>query len=95
MFDIDRAYTSILWWMVDVAKQYPNASFVGTDIFEKHFHQLQNIPDCITFKLQSVMDEWPEADHNAYDLVHQRYCLVMFNPQKEEAIVRRLFGLES
>ncbi|KAF5867498.1 putative methyltransferase domain-containing protein [Botrytis fragariae] len=80
-------------WMVDALKEFPEASFVGTDIFQKHFEQIQNLPSAITFKVQSVMDEWPVEDQNAYDLVHQRYCLAMFNPEKESAIVKRLFGL--
>jgi hypothetical protein len=80
-------------WMVDVSKEYPNATFVGTDILEKHFQQLENIPASIDFKVQSVLEEWPAQDHGAYDLVHQRYCLAMFSPEKEEAMVGRLFGL--
>ena len=80
-------------WMVDVSATYPNAQFVGTDILQKHFEQLQNIPASITFKIQSVMDEWPTADKDAYDLVHQRYCLAMFSPVKGEGIVKRLFEL--
>jgi hypothetical protein len=80
-------------WMVDVSAKYPNAQFVGTDILQKHFGQLKNIPTSISFKIQSVMDEWPAEDHGAYDLVHQRYCLSMFSPEKDEGIVKRLFEL--
>jgi ubiquinone/menaquinone biosynthesis C-methylase UbiE len=80
-------------WMNDVAKQYPNATFVGTDINAKHFEQLKDLPSSISFRIQSVMDPWPAEDQGAYDLVHQRYCLAMFNPQKEEEIVHKLFEL--
>lgn len=80
-------------WMNDIAKQYPNATFVGTDINAKHFEQLKDLPSSISFRIQSVMDPWPAEDQGAYDLVHQRYCLAMFNPQKEEEIVHKLFEL--
>lgn len=80
-------------WMVDAPTKYPNAKFVGTDILQKHFGQLQHIPASISFKIQSVMDEWPTEDKGAYDLVHQRYCLAMFSPEKDEGIVKRLFEL--
>ncbi|KUL91014.1 hypothetical protein ZTR_00887 [Talaromyces verruculosus] len=62
-------------WMKDVAEQYPNATFVGTDINATHFEQIKDVPSSISFKIQS------------------RYCLAMFNPQKEEEIVCRLFDL--
>ncbi|KAF3400839.1 hypothetical protein DPV78_005240 [Talaromyces pinophilus] len=80
-------------WMKDVAKQYPNATLVGTDINATHFEQIKDLPSSISFKIQSVLDPWPAEDHCAYDLVHQRYCLAMFNPQKEEEIVRGLLDL--
>ncbi|EPE30773.1 S-adenosyl-L-methionine-dependent methyltransferase [Glarea lozoyensis ATCC 20868] len=79
-------------WMVDVSKQYPQAELVGTDIFQKHFEQLKDVPKCISFKVQSVLDDWPAEDHEAYDLVHQRYCLAQFSAEKDAAIVMRLFG---
>jgi SAM-dependent methyltransferase len=80
-------------WIVDVAKQYPKATFVGTDIVPKHFEQLKDLPSSISFKIQSVLEDWPEEDHGAFDLVHQRYCLAMFSPEKDAAIVSRMFKL--
>jgi gliotoxin biosynthesis N-methyltransferase len=80
-------------WMEEVSKQYPNATFVGTDINTKHFEQLKGLPASISFRIQSVMDPWPVEDHGAYDLVHQRYCLAMFSLQKDEQIVKKLFEL--
>jgi SAM-dependent methyltransferase len=80
-------------WMVDVANQYPKAEFVGTDLFAKHFEQLKDLPPSITFKVQSVLDEWPAEDANKYDLVHQRYCLAQFSAEKDLGIIQRLFGL--
>ncbi|KAJ4292542.1 hypothetical protein N0V90_009205 [Kalmusia sp. IMI 367209] len=80
-------------WMMDVAKQYPNATFVGTGILPKHFEQLKDLPPSISFKIQSVLKEWPKEDRDAYDLVHQRYCLAMFSPEKDKVIVSRLFEL--
>lgn len=81
------------FWMVDIAKQYPKATLVGTDIVPKHFEQLKDLPASISFKIQSVLEDWPEQDHGAFDLVHQRYCLAMFSPEKDAAIVSRLFKL--
>lgn len=80
-------------WMLDVSESYPNAQFVGTDIIGKHFEQLENLPASITFRILSVMDEWPEMDKNAYDLVHQRYCLAMFSAEKDKKIIKALFDL--
>ncbi|KAL1599499.1 hypothetical protein SLS60_007302 [Paraconiothyrium brasiliense] len=80
-------------WMADVAKHYPKATFVGTDILPKHFEQLKGLPPSISFKMQSVLEEWPEEDQGAFDLVHQRYCLAMFSPEKDKDIVSRLFKL--
>ncbi|CAG8948934.1 hypothetical protein HYFRA_00002061 [Hymenoscyphus fraxineus] len=79
-------------WMVDVLKQYPNAELVGTDINEKHFEQLKDIPRSISFKVQNVLDEWPAEDQDAYDLVHQRYCLTQFSAEKGAAIIKRLYN---
>lgn len=80
-------------WMADVAKQYPKATFVGADILPKHFEQMTDLPLSISFKIHSVLEEWPEEDQGAYDLVHQRYCLAMFSPAKGKDIVSRLFKL--
>ncbi|CAG8975304.1 hypothetical protein HYALB_00010546 [Hymenoscyphus albidus] len=71
-------------WMVDVLKHYPNA--------ELHFEQLKDIPSSISLKVQNVLDEWPAEDQNAYDLVHQRYCLTQFSAEKGAAIIKRLYG---
>ncbi|KAF2649968.1 methyltransferase GliN [Lophiostoma macrostomum CBS 122681] len=79
-------------WMMDVANQYPNATLVGTDIIPKHFEQ-RDRPPSVSFRIQSVLEEWSKEDHDAYDLVHQRYCLAMFSPEKGEAIVSRLLEL--
>jgi ubiquinone/menaquinone biosynthesis C-methylase UbiE len=79
-------------WMVDVSKQYPKAEFVGTDLFPKHFEQLKDLPKVISFKVQSVLDDWPVEDHETYDLVHQRYCLAQFSAEKDAVIIKRLFG---
>ena len=80
-------------WMIDVSKQYPKAELVGTDLFAKHFEQIKELPESISFKVQSVLDEWPVEDAEAYDLVHQRYCLAQFSAEKDAAIIKRLFGL--
>lgn len=50
-------------WLVAVAKQYPKATFVGTDIVPKHFEELEDLPSSISFKTQSVLEDWSEKDH--------------------------------
>ncbi|CAG8958460.1 hypothetical protein HYFRA_00009774 [Hymenoscyphus fraxineus] len=81
------------FWMLDVSKQYPLASFVGTDLFPNHFKQLKNLPASISFKAQNVLSDWPDEDSNAYDLVHQRHCIGQFSPEKAAAVIKRLFSL--
>jgi hypothetical protein len=49
-------------WMLDAANEYPNASFVGTDIQPRHFEQIKNLPPSITFKVQNLLDTWPAED---------------------------------
>jgi SAM-dependent methyltransferase len=80
-------------WMLDAADEYPNASFVGTDIQPRHFEQIKNLPPSITFKVQNLLDTWPAEDRDKYDLVHQRYCLTQFTDEKAIDIVSNLLGL--
>jgi SAM-dependent methyltransferase len=81
-------------WMLDALDEYPNATFTGTDIFPKHFEQLKHLlPASISFKVQNLLDDWPAEDGAKYDLVHQRYCLAQFNPEKDAEIVKNLFSL--
>lgn len=80
-------------WMAEVAAQYPNASLLGTDIIPKHFEQLKPLPPRITFKIQSVLEPWPQEDQAAYDLVHQRFCFAAFKPNLSAQATRQLFRL--
>lgn len=82
-------------WMAEVAVDYPQATFLGTDINPKHFEQLKNLPlpPSIHFKIQSVLDPWPAEDQSAFDLVHQRFCFASFKPADSAAATKRLFNL--
>ncbi|ORY13906.1 methyltransferase GliN [Clohesyomyces aquaticus] len=68
-------------WMIEELQNYPNATFVGTDIEVAGFDEHKDISDQISFRQQSILDPWPESDLNAYDLVHQRYGFtnILFN----------------
>jgi len=81
-------------WMLDASDEYPNATFVGTDLFAKHFEQIQNLmPPNISFKVQNLLDDWPTEDDRAYDLVHQRYCLAQFTEEKDNEITKNMWNL--
>lgn len=44
-------------WLLDAADEYPQATLVGTDLFEKHFDQLRDfLPPSISFKIQNLLD---------------------------------------
>jgi hypothetical protein len=60
-------------WMIGETGNYPNATFLGTDIEVAGFNEHKNLPGQISFRRQSVLDAWPETDHGKFDLVHQRY----------------------
>ncbi|KAF2869623.1 methyltransferase GliN [Massariosphaeria phaeospora] len=82
-------------WLGDVAKRYPNASLVGTDVDASGFDQPRPelLPSRIELKTQSILEPWPQEDQEAYDLVHQRFVLALFSADKSEAAVKGLFGL--
>jgi chemotaxis methyl-accepting protein methylase len=68
---------------------------VGTDASYQHFCQIPcNLnPGNISFKVQNLLEEWPAEDKEAYDLVHQRYCLALFTPAQDQEIIERLWEL--
>jgi hypothetical protein len=80
-------------WIFDVAKDFPNASFVGADVDAGAFPSPDEVPPRITFKTQSILECWPEKDREAYDLVHQRLVLALFDAATSKGAVEGLFGL--
>jgi hypothetical protein len=40
-----------------------------------------------------LLDDWPSEDKEAYDLVHQRYCLALFTEERDKEIVKKLWDL--
>ena len=80
-------------WIFDVAKDFPNATFLGTDVQGNGFPGTHVIPPNIVFKTQSIFESWPKEDWEAYDLVHQRLVLALFNADKSKDAVENLFKL--
>jgi hypothetical protein len=82
-------------WTLDAGDEYPHATFVGTDVSYQHFCQIPcNLnPGNISFEVQNLLGEWPAEDKEAYDLVHQRYCLALFTPAQDQEIIERLWEL--
>ena len=82
------------FWMLDAAEEYPNATLTGTDVSLMHLKQLKDfMPSNIFLREQNLSDRWLAVDEEKYDLVHQRYCLAQFSPEKGAQIVSDLFSL--
>lgn len=44
-------------WMLDAAAEYPNATFVCTDLQLAHFKQIKDLPSKISFKVQNLLND--------------------------------------
>ncbi|KAF2201746.1 hypothetical protein GQ43DRAFT_448605 [Delitschia confertaspora ATCC 74209] len=64
-----------------------------TDINPTHCEHIQSFPASITFRKQDILESWPEGDQSRYDLVHQRFCLSQWAPEKDAEIIKDLFNL--
>ncbi|KAF2711260.1 methyltransferase GliN [Pleomassaria siparia CBS 279.74] len=80
-------------WMIEEAANYPNATFLGTDIEIAGFEEHKDLPDQVSFRQQSVLDPWPRNDHERFDLVHQRYGFTNVPIGTCPGVVRHLLEL--
>ncbi|PSR83633.1 hypothetical protein BD289DRAFT_435636 [Coniella lustricola] len=82
-------------WLLDLASSLPPLSascssspqtheFVGTDLNPAPFPQ--STPPNVTFAVQDIKTPWPEAQHNLFDLVHQRLTLLGAGPNPAASI---------
>ena len=79
--------------MAEAVVEYPNATFLGTDIIPRHFEQLKNPPLQTSFQIQSVLEPWPEDLRSSFDSVHQRFYFASFKPELSEAATKNFFNL--
>ncbi|KAF2656942.1 methyltransferase GliN [Lophiostoma macrostomum CBS 122681] len=81
------------YWMQQESRNHPNALFTGIDVDRDYFEALGGLSASISFKVQSLLMEWPKDDHDAYDLVHQRYALTNMPRNEASMVIKRLMGL--
>ncbi|KAI1410440.1 S-adenosyl-L-methionine-dependent methyltransferase [Hypoxylon sp. FL1857] len=77
-------------WLLDLrgSLQSPeSASMVGIDINAPRFPTYP--PTGVSFQIQNVLDPWPKAWRNSFDLVHQRLVLAG-SGSKASNVVKRL-----
>ncbi|KAF2877964.1 methyltransferase GliN [Massariosphaeria phaeospora] len=80
-------------WMIEESERYPHATFVGTDIETAGFEEHSDLPGSISFRQQSILDAWPEADQASFDLVHQRYGFSNIPAEQCQKAVNGLLSL--
>ena len=63
-------------WAIEVAREYPDAKVVGTDI-QTSTQIMHDVPNNCEFRIESVLDGLKFAD-NSVDLVNSRYVITSF-----------------
>jgi hypothetical protein len=57
-------------WLVELASTLPSTcTFVGYDISSEQYPPLSSLPSNLTLRTRSFLDEFPESEKSAYDVV--------------------------
>lgn len=69
---LQRSYICTGTWLLDVRNDVPSSVkgsvFIGTDINASRFPT--TAPEGVSFHIQNILDPWPAAWQNSFDLVH-------------------------
>jgi len=75
-------------WTLEMAEDYPNSTFIGTDILEL-YPKIEEIPSNCTFLKADTLKGLP-FDDDAFDYVFQRQLSPAFTPQDWPVAIREL-----
>jgi hypothetical protein len=81
------------YWMKQEAANFPYAKFTGIDVDPDYFTAIKDLPDNVSFTVQSLLEPWSQDHQDAYDLVHQRYVTTNMPQGEAPNVIKRLLGL--
>ena len=80
-------------WMIDVARQLPEAQIVGFDVDLTQAPHSQWLPHNVTLRSWDVFEDPPSDLIGKYDIVHVRLLVLVIPDGKPQSVLRNLFKL--
>ncbi|KAF2656937.1 S-adenosyl-L-methionine-dependent methyltransferase [Lophiostoma macrostomum CBS 122681] len=91
-FEVLDSATGDGYWLVDAAgTMSPTSKLLGADLAPEHFIEKDSLPKNVELVTHNILEQWPPAFRNRFDLVHQRFVLMALNESQAQTAIRNLF----